>query len=119
MGHLLARAGVLVGLFGACSALWAAGAAAQPAAGARETVDAGFTTTRPNSPTGSSYTGVYHAAGDPKGDPPYMRRMVFYPPPAGTGVDTSVPERRSATDAELQVRGPAAWPAGSRLGRGT
>jgi hypothetical protein len=47
-----------------------------------------------------------------------MRRMIFYPPP-GLRYDTSVPDRCSASDVELEVRGPAACPAGSRLGGGT
>src|SRR5439155_11352224 len=49
---------------------------------------------------------------------PYMRRMTF-DPPRGMRYDTSVPARCSATDVELQVRGPAACPAGSRIGGGT
>ena len=102
----------------AVSVLWVTCAAAQPVTGPRETVDQVFTTTRPGSPTGLSYTGSYHAAGDPQGNPPYMRRMVFYPP-RGMRYDTSVPARCSATDLELEVRGPDACPAGSRLGGGT
>jgi hypothetical protein len=118
MRHRAVRAGLLVLVICALSALWAAAAAAQPGTGPRETVDQSFTTTRPSSPTGVSYTGGYHAAGNPKGNPPYMRRMVFYPP-RGMRYDTSVPERCSASDLELEVRGPAACPAGSRLGGGT
>jgi hypothetical protein len=92
--------------------------AAQPAAGPRENIDQRFTTTLPDSPTGGSYAASFHAAGDPRGNPPYLRRMVVYPP-RGTRFDTSVPERCTATDAELQASGPAACPAGSRLGGGT
>jgi hypothetical protein len=117
MRHLVLRASLLVQLLCLLSALWGAGAAAQPGTGPRETVDQEFTTTRPDSPTGLSFTGSYHAAGDMNGNPPYMRRMVFYPPP-GMRYDTSVPERCSASDIELQVMGPAACPAGSRLGGG-
>jgi hypothetical protein len=43
--------------------------------------------------------------------------MVFYPP-AGMERDTSVPQRCTASDAELSLRGPAACPKGSRLGGG-
>src|SRR5690242_19232614 len=95
-----------------------ASAAAQPGSGPRETVDQGFTTMRPGAPTGLTFSAAYHAAGDPKGTPPYMRRMVFYPPP-GMRYDTSVPEQCTASDLELSVRGPDACPAGSRLGTGT
>jgi hypothetical protein len=118
MGRLVLRVGLLVQSLWAVSALWATGAAAEPGTGPREVVDQSFTTTRPSSPTGISFTGRYHAAGDEQGNPPAMRRMVIYPP-QGTRYDTSVPERCTASDIELQLRGPAACPAGSRLGDGT
>jgi hypothetical protein len=100
------------------SALWAAGAAAEPGSGPHATVDQTFTTTRPDSPTGIGFTGRYHAAGDEDSYPPFMRRMVFTPPP-GMRYDTSVPKRCSASDFELSMNGPAACPEGSRLGGGT
>src|SRR4051794_16137538 len=106
-------AALTLGLF----AVTAAGAAAGPASGPREDVDQSFTTMRPNAPTGIRYSGSYHAAGDRNGNPPYMRRMVFSPPP-GLRIDTSVPGRCTATDAELALRGPAACPPSSRLGDG-
>ena len=104
-------------LVGAVFAL-AGPAAAEPVSGPHQTIDNQFTTTQPNAPTGSTYVGRYHAAGDPEGDPPYMRAMTFYPPP-GTRYDTSVPERCTASDLELQARGTAACPAGSHIGSGT
>ena len=82
------------------------------------TVDNRWTTTAPGAPTGFTYVGRYHAAGDPAGDPPYMRRMTSYAPP-GLRYDTSVPERCTAGDFQLALQGPAACPDGSRLGRGT
>ena len=99
-------------------AAWPAAAAAQPVEFAHGTIDNQLTTTRPNTPTGFSFNGVYHAAGDPSGDPPYMRRMTFYPD-RGLRYDTSVPEKCTASDVELQARGAAACPEGSRLGGGT
>jgi hypothetical protein len=101
----------------ALCALCAAPALAQSGSGPRETVDQGYTTKKPNTATGASFTGVYHAAGDPKGNPPYMRRMRFYPPP-GTRYDTSVPDRCTASDLELEARGAAACPPGSKIGSG-
>jgi hypothetical protein len=98
--------------------VWPAGAGAEPVSFAHGTIDHQFTTPRPDAPTGFSFTGFYHAANDPNGDPPYMRRMVFYPP-AGMRYDTSVPERCSAGDIQLQVQGPSACPEGSRLGGGS
>ena len=109
------RAGLL--LLTLC-AIWAPEAAAQPGTGPRETVDQPFTTTKPNSATGMHYTGAYHAPGNPHGNPPYMRRMVFYPP-RGMRYDTTVPARCTAPDVVLEVMGPAACPAGSRIGGGT
>ena len=118
MRRPVVRVALLAQLVWALSALCAAGAAAQPASGPRETVNQPFTTTRPNSPTGVGYTGSYHAAGNAHGNPPFLRRMAFYPP-RGVRFDTTVPARCSASDIELQLEGPAACPPGSRLGGGT
>ena len=100
------------------SALAAAGVAAQPASGPRENIDQRFTTTRPGAPTGTRWTATYHAAGAMHQDPPYLRRMVFYPP-RGMRYDTSVPARCTAPDVVLQAFGPDACPPASRLGSGT
>src|SRR2546423_15129254 len=107
------RAVLLVQLVLALSAIFAAGAAAQPASGPRETVDQPFTTTRPNSPTGVGYTGIYHAAGNAHGNPPFLRRKVFYPP-RGMRYDTSVAARGSGSAIALQANGPPARLPGSR-----
>jgi hypothetical protein len=110
---------LLIGLLlCALCALWPAAAAALPASGPREDVDQRFSTTRPGSATGASFTGSYHAAGNRRGNPPYLRRMIFYPP-RGMRYDTGVPARCTAPDAVLQVLGPDACPAGSRVGGGT
>lgn len=113
-----ATARAITGLLAATAAALPAQAGAEPASGPHGTIDQQLTTTEPSSPSGSHFTGRYHAANDPEGDPPYMRRMTFYPHP-GTRYDTSVPKRCRATDAELQVRGPSACPPGSRIGGGT
>lgn len=112
------RSALILQLLLALAAILAPAASAQPASGPHETVDQRFTTTRPGSPTGVGYDGSYHAAGDPAAPPPYMRRMVFYPP-RGMKYDTGAPARCTATDAELSVRGPDACPAASRIGGGT
>ena len=108
-----------VGLF-LCvlSAVAPSTAAAQPGSGPREDVDQSFTTTLPGTPTGLNFSATYHAAGDPEAPPPYMSKMTFFPP-RGMRYDTRVPERCTATDLELQVRGPDACPEGSRLGTGS
>jgi hypothetical protein len=98
-------------------ALMPSTAGAAPSSGPRQDINQWFTTARPHSPTGVGWKGVYHAAGNKRGTPPYMRKMVFYPP-KGMRYDTSVPARCTAPDAVLQVMGPDACPAGSRLGGG-
>ena len=118
MRHRFVGASLLVQLMFCALAAWPACAAASPASGPHETVDSSFTTTQPNAAAGFGFHGRYHAAGDPAGDPPYMRKMIFYIPP-GLRYDTSVPKRCSASDLELAISGAAACPAGSRLGGGT
>ena len=112
------RAGVVILLALASLGAVPGSAGATPVSGPHETIDNRLTTTQPNAASGFSFDGTYHAAGDPSGDPPYMRRMVFYNP-AGLRYDTSVPARCSASDVELETLGAAACPAGSRLGGGT
>jgi hypothetical protein len=92
--------------------------AASPVSGPHETIDNRLSTSQPDAPSGFTFDGSYHAVGDPRGNPPYMRRMLFYNP-AGQRYDTSVPERCSASDVQLETFGAAACPAGSRLGGGT
>ena len=96
----------------------AAPAAAEPVSGPHGVVDNQLTTTQADAPAGFHFTARYHAAGDPGGDPPYLRRMVSYNPP-GLRFDTSVPDRCTASDLELALRGMAACPPGSRIGGGT
>lgn len=98
-------------------ALWPACAVALPGHGPREDVDQRFTSQRPNSPTGASYSGVYHAAGNRNGNPPYLTKMVFIPP-KGLRYDTSVPAKCTASDVELDARGKSACPPASRIGGG-
>jgi hypothetical protein len=102
----------------AAALAWPAFAAAQPVSGPHETLDSRLTTTRPNAASGFRFVGTYHAAGNRRADPPYMRHMTSYSPP-GMRFDTSVPPRCAASDIELAARGAAACPKGSRLGGGT
>jgi hypothetical protein len=112
------RGVAVIGVVGALALAVVPAAVAQPASGPRETVDESFSTTQPTRPTDLSFTGTYHAADDPKGDPPYMRRMEFVPP-AGMRLDTTVPAACTATDVQLEAFGPKACPAGSVIGSGT
>src|SRR3954471_494646 len=72
----------------------------------------------PPPPAGAPFPGDDQGQDTPTATPPYMRKMVFYPP-RGWRYDTSVPVRCSASDLELELRGPAGCPAASRLGGGT
>lgn len=109
-------AGLAITVMVACAAAPPT-AVATPVSGPHETVDNRLTTTQPNAPSGFSFDGTYHAAGAPSAPPPYMRKMIFYNPD-GARYDTTVPERCSASDVDLETRGAAACPAGSRLGGG-
>ena len=113
----MTRRGAISLLVVASACAWPGSAAAEPVSFPHGTIDHQFTTKQPNAPTGSSFKGFYHAANNPNGDPPYMRKMAFYPPP-GMRYDTSVPERCTASDLQLQLERAAACPAGSRLGGG-
>jgi hypothetical protein len=110
--------GTLVQALCVAGALMAGGAAAEPGTGPHGTVDQSFTTTRPGSPTGLGFSNSWHAAGDPQGKPPFLRRMVIHPP-TGMQYDTTVPDLCTASDFELAMRGPAACPPGSKIGDGT
>jgi hypothetical protein len=116
-GDVRERYRLLIGLLAASGVIWPACADAQPVSGRHGTIDQRNTTTRPNTPSGFSFTGTYHAAGNPKADPPYMRRMTFYQP-RGMRYDTSVPARCTASDAQLAAFGASACPPASRLGGG-
>lgn len=115
---MVRRCGLPLLVAWALSALLAGGAAAEPVSGPHETIDQAFTTTQPGSPTGLSYSASFHAADDPQGEPPYLRKMIQYFP-AGMRWDTSVPDQCTASDAQLSVMGPDACPAGSQVGTGT
>ena len=105
-------------LLGVPLALWSGAAAGRPGSGPRETVNQRFTTERAGAPTGLSFVGRFHAAGDQQGRPPFLERMVMHPP-RGMRYHTGVPGRCTASDAELQVGGPSACPPDSHLGQGT
>ena len=118
MRSVVMRGGLLAQLCCVLLAVAAGAAHAEPGSGPRATVDQTFTTSAPSSPTGIGFSGTYHAEGDPDADPPFMERMAYFPP-EGMRYDTRVPDACTASDLELQMRGPAACPEGSRLGDGT
>src|SRR4051812_33977663 len=94
------------------------GAHAAAGSGPRETVEVKNSTSAPGSPVGVTYTATFRNPSSPSGTPPPLRRLVLLAAP-GARVDTSVPARCAATDAELKEKGEAACPAASRIGHGT
>jgi hypothetical protein len=88
------------------------------ASGPREVVRTDYTTTRPATPSGTIYDVIYRNPKDANANPPAVRRVLI-DSPRGTRVRTSVPVRCDATDEEFRIRGDAACPPGSRIGRGT
>jgi hypothetical protein len=117
VGRRGVRAGLFIQLVLGATAVSAVCAEARPVSGPHGTIEQLNSTTRPNAPTGFTFTGRYHAAGNPHAYPPYMRRMTFYQP-RGMRYDTSVPERCTATDIELAAFGASRCPPRSRLGGG-
>ncbi|MEA2472611.1 MAG: hypothetical protein QOE06_526 [Thermoleophilaceae bacterium] len=97
--------------------LWPAAPGATPASGPHETVDVFTSATLPSSSGSLGYSARYHAAGDPEGDPPALRRLIIELP-AGTRIDTTVPGRCTASEDEIRSAGEAACPASARVGTG-
>lgn len=87
-----------------------ASAAAQSAD--RQQANARFTTTRPNSPTGDTFTLTVRDPANPAGKPPRVTRIVTIAPPGSPTDPTALPHC-TASDAELMALGDAACPANS------
>jgi hypothetical protein len=102
-------------------AMTAALAAALPAtAGAapiRQAFTGTFTSATPGASTGYRLAIDYFKPGDPQGKAPAVQRVVQQLH-AGSRLDTSVPPRCGASDAELASQGAAACPTNTRVGQG-
>jgi len=96
----------------------AIGGTAQGAeAGSYQTASFVFDQTKPDRSSGATFDVDYHNPSDPQGKPPAVRRVILEAAP-GTRIDTSVPGRCTASDAELMLMGAQACPPGSRIGVG-
>jgi hypothetical protein len=93
-------------------------ASAADAAGSRQTASYALTTTSPGTPTGFNFSVDWQNPSDPDGKPFALKSLVIHFP-AGTKFDTSVPDRCTATDAELYAEGAAACPPGSQVATGS
>ena len=89
--------------------------AAAGAQGSRQTATFVFTESRAGQSSGLRVAIDYPSA--PESKPPAVQEVVVRLQP-GASIDTSVPARCEASDAELVANGPAACPTGSRVGRG-
>lgn len=96
----------------------AAGALASGATGNRQTIDFSFDQTRTGSPTAVRLHIDYFNPDDPSAKPPAVMTVVEQLTP-GSRIDTSVPERCTASNGELMSEGASACPAQSRVGDGT
>jgi hypothetical protein len=99
----------------ACGVL-AAGASAQ--SGSRQSAELKFVEREPGTPTALDLKIDYVNPSNPSNKPPAVRRVVEELAEGGQ-IDTSIPARCTATDAQLMAQGPAACPADSRVGQGT
>ncbi len=94
--------------------------AASPVAaqgGSRQSFAGTFTSHAPGSSTGYRLAIDYRNPRDPGGKP-YAVAEILQRLHAGTVIDTSVPARCEASDAELVARGASACPGASRVGDG-
>src|SRR5258708_430225 len=108
----------LLGRAPAAALLLAASAAPAQAVSDRQTGAIGFSTQRASTPTSLSETASYRNPTDPGGKPPAVQRIVVHYP-AGFRIDTSVPPQCHASDQELELRGDAPCPPGSKVGTGS
>lgn len=94
-----------------------AAASALPGSGPHETIDIRLSTKHTNTSSALTYGASYHAANNPQGDPPSLRRLVIRAS-KGLRIDTTVRPECRATDAEFKNKGKAACPAASNIGSG-
>jgi hypothetical protein len=85
--------------------------------GSRQTVDLVFDEQRPARTSGVRLAIDYINPEDPAAKPPAVQKVVIALA-AGSAIDTSVPARCEASNAQLMTAGGAACPAGSRVGGG-
>ena len=93
-------------------------ATASAQSGSRQSAGLTFTEREPGVPSGLHLTIDYVNPADPSAKPPAVRNVV-QTLAAGALIDTTIPERCTASDAQLMVQGADACPAGSRVGSGT
>jgi hypothetical protein len=93
------------------------GGATATAAGVRQSGDELFTSTKPGSATGNTFHFAFTNPETPAQKPHTVTRIAVHYP-AGTVFDSGAAPQCTATDAQLQVQGPSACPANSKVGSG-
>jgi hypothetical protein len=93
-------------------------APAAAAADPRADLDVRLSAQAPATSSGVAFRVVYKHPDDPNAKPPALTKAAFELP-AGTRLDSGALPQCTATDDELQARGPSACPAESRIGAGT
>jgi hypothetical protein len=78
-----------------------------------------FSTKAPGALTGVDFQVHWQNPDDPQNGKPHSVSKVVLHYAKGTVIDTSVPERCTASDAQIMAQGAAACPPGSKLGGGT
>src|SRR5688572_6082748 len=106
-----------VAIFGVLAAVVAAALPAAAQAGSRTDYTQRFSTPVPGVSTGNATKIVYKHPDDPNAKPIAVRREVFTFP-EGTVWDPAVVPNCKASDEELEQKGEAACPPGSRMGGG-
>lgn len=86
--------------------------------GSRQSAEVRFAEQQPGTPSGLILNIDYVNPTDSSAKPPAVRTVVEELA-AGAQIDTSVPERCTASDAELMLQGAAACSKGSKVGAGT
>src|SRR2546423_6739651 len=107
---------MLLQIAGSIAAL-ALGAAPADAVAPRQFGSFSYTSRLPGFATGLVANLTFQNPENPSLKPPAVTRMVVRGP-AGGVIDTNVPARCHASDAQLMVEGPAGCPAGSKVGSG-
>lgn len=101
-----------------CAAVALAGTApARAEAGSRQSAKVVFVENRPGVPSGLAFDVDYVNPSDPNGKPPAVR-TVFETLAQDARLDTTVPARCDASDAQLMALGDSACPAESKVGTG-
>src|SRR3954452_17177220 len=93
-------------------------AAGAPAGRARQSGACTWTATRPGAPTGYTLAVDFFDPADPAAKPHTLKTLVVRFPD-GARVDTTALPQCRASDAELELEGPDACPADTRVGGGT